>query len=137
MHAGEFEEETLRGYLAELLPAEQMAAVEKALRESAELRARLEDVRQNRGDLGLHTLGAIWRRNRLTCPTRAQLGSYLLEALAPEQADYLTFHLTVIACPFCMANYADLKHKSDSAPAAAPRHKRFFHSSRHLLSGDE
>jgi hypothetical protein len=137
MSADEFEEETLRGYLAESLTAERMAAVEKSLRESAELRARLEDVRQNRGDLGLHTLGAIWRRNRLTCPTRAQLGSYLLEALDPEQTRYLTFHLTVIACPFCLANYADLKQKSAAAPAADTRHKRFFHSSRHLLSGDE
>lgn len=137
MSADEFDDDSLRCYLAESLPAEGMARVEKALRESAELRARLEDVRQNRGDSGLHTLGAIWRRNRLTCASRAQLGSYLLDALDPDQSDYLTFHLTVIACPFCLANYADLKSKADPAPAAVTRHKRIFHSSRHLLSGDE
>jgi len=139
MCADDHDEETLRAYLAETLPAEGMAAVEKALRESAELRERLEDVRQNRGDLGLHTLGAIWRRNRLTCPSRAQLGSYLLEALDPDAAEYLTFHLTVIACPYCLANYADLQSKSDAdpSPASGPRHKRIYHSSRHLLSGDE
>ena len=52
------DEVTLRDYLADALPAEAQARVEKALRDSAELRARLEDVRQNRGDAGLHTLGA-------------------------------------------------------------------------------
>src|SRR5437588_10012693 len=101
--------ETLRSYLAESLPAEAMARVAKARRDSAELRARLEDVRQNRGDAGLHTLGAIWRRGRLTCPDRQKLGSYLLDALDPGLASYLTFHLDVIECPFCQANLADLK----------------------------
>ena len=72
------DDETLRAYLADTLAPGAQARVEKALRESAELRARLEDVRQNRGDAGLHTLGAIWRRGRLTCPTRQQLGSFLL-----------------------------------------------------------
>src|SRR6476646_1735553 len=96
--------ETLRGYLAESLPPEAMARVEKALRDSSELRAQLEDVRLNRGDAGLHTLGAIWRRMRLTCPTRQHWGSFLLEALDPDYADYLTFHLDVIGCPFCQAN---------------------------------
>ena len=129
--------EDLRSYLSESLPAEQMARIEKALRDSAELRARLEDVRQNRGDPGLHTLGAIWRRQRLTCPTRQQLGSYLLDALDPAYADYLTFHLDVIACPFCRANLADLKGKADhGAPVVAHRRRRIFHSSQHLLASD-
>jgi hypothetical protein len=129
---------TLRDYLADALPAEELARVEKALRDSAELRARLEDVRQNRGDPGLHTLGAIWRRARLTCPSRQQLGSFLLDALDPELAAYITFHLQVIDCPFCQANLADLKSKS--APPAAEarakaRHGRIVESSRHLLGG--
>ena len=131
------DDETLRSYLADGLPPEMSARVEKALRDSAELRARLEDVRQNRGDAGLHTLGAIWRRARLTCPTRQQLGSYLLDALDPELASYFTFHLDVIECPFCQANLADLKAKA-SQPAAAvkSRHARILKSSQHLL-GDE
>src|SRR5690349_10625614 len=104
--------ETLRAYLSETLPPGEMARVEKALRDSSELRAQLEDVRQNRPEGSLHTLGAIWRRARLTCPTRQQWGSYLLEALDPELADYYTFHLDVIACPFCRANLADLEGKS-------------------------
>jgi hypothetical protein len=128
--------DTLRDYLADALPPEDLARVEKALRDSAELRARLEDVRQDRGDPGLHTLGAIWRRARLTCPSRQQLGSYLLDALDPERAGYIKFHLEVVACPFCQANLADLKAKS--APAATEtrsRHGRILESSRHMLGG--
>jgi hypothetical protein len=126
--------ETLRAYLAETLPAEESARVEKALRQSSDLRAQLEDVRQNRGDGGLHTLGAIWKRGRLTCPTREQLGSYLLDALDPQWADYITFHLDVIACPFCKANLADLRGKAAHAVVNKTRHLRIFESSRHLLS---
>jgi len=131
------DDEILRSYLADSLPPEDLARVEKALRDSAELRARLEDVRNNRGDAGLHTLGAIWRRARLTCPTRQQLGSYLLDALDPELAAYLTFHLDVVECPFCQANLADLKAKSAQPSAATQsRHARILRSSQHLL-GDE
>lgn len=131
------DDETLRSYLADALPAEDLARVEKALRDSSELRGRLEDVRQNRGDPNLHTLGAIWRRGRLTCPSRQQLGSFLLDALDPGLAAYLRFHVDVIECAFCQANLADLKAKA-SQPAAAikSRHNRILKSSQHLL-GDE
>jgi len=131
------DDETLRSYLADALPAGDLARVEKALRDSAELRARLEAVRQNRADANLHTLGAIWRRGRLTCPTRQQFGSYLLDVLDPEFAAYLKFHLEVVACPFCQANLADLQAKT-SQPAAAvkTRHNRILRSSQHLLGDD-
>lgn len=129
------DDETLRSYLAESLPAEAMARVERGLRESSDLRARLEGVRQDRTDAGLHTLGAIWRRGRLTCASRQQLGSYLLDALDPTYAGYLAFHLDVVACPFCLANLADLRSKAEQA-ATTTRHRRIYHSSRHLLSND-
>ncbi len=91
---------------------------------------RLEDVRQNREDAGLHTLGAIWRRGRLTCPTRQQLGSLLLDALDPELASYIQFHLDVVACPFCQANLADLKARTaQPASAAQGRRNRILTSS--------
>ena len=131
------DDDTLRSYLADSLPAGELARVEKALRESSDLRARLEDVRQNRADTNLHTLGAIWRRGRLTCPSRQQLGSYLLEALDPDFADYLKFHLDVVECPFCQANLADLQAKASQPTAVIKgRHNRILKSSRHLL-GDE
>jgi hypothetical protein len=131
------DDETLRSYLADALPAEDMARVEKALRDSADLRGRLEEVRQNRGDPNLHTLGAIWRRGRLTCPSRQQLGSYLLDVLDPELARYVKFHVEVVECAFCEANLADLKAKAEQPPAVvASRHNRILRSSRHLLGDD-
>ncbi len=129
----------LRDYLADALTPEESARVEKALRDSAELRGRLEEVRENRADGQLHTLGAIWLRSRLTCPSRQQLGSFLLDALDPELASYLTFHLEVVECPFCQANLADLKRNAD-------RHQRerledpparILQSSQHLLGEDK
>ena len=133
----DFDLTTLRAYLADELPAGTLARVEKALRDSAELRARLESVRADRGEAGLHSLGAIWRRNRLTCPTRQQLGSLLLDVLDPDHADYIRFHIDVVACPFCQANLADLEGKAEAdTPAARTRQQQILQSSRHLLSGE-
>jgi hypothetical protein len=139
MHPDEpnsIDESTLRDYLADRLAPEDSARVEKALRDSASLRARLEDVRDDREDIQLHTLGAIWRRARLTCPTRQQLGSYLLDALDPDLADYFRFHLEVVECPFCRANLADLETQESAAGSSQGRRQRFLKSSAHLL-GDE
>lgn len=130
----------LREYLADALSPENSARVEKALRDSAELRARLEDVRQNRADTQLHTLGAIWHRSRLTCPSRQQLGSYLLDALDPELAAYFQFHLEVVECPFCQANLDDLKAQSQptsAGRASKSRQHRILQSSQHLLGEDK
>jgi hypothetical protein len=137
--AAPIDDAILRNYLADHLPAEELARVEKALRDSAQLRARLEEVRNNREDIQLHTLGAIWHRSRLTCPSRQQLGSYLLDALDPDLASYFKFHLEVIACPFCQANLADLDAQSKAATAAQAsrtRQHRILKSSQHLLGED-
>nr|WP_197490812.1 hypothetical protein [Planctomyces sp. SH-PL62] len=133
------DESALRAYLSDELPPDQMARVEKALRESATLRARLEDVRADREDFQLHSLGAIWRRSRLTCPTRQQLGSYVLDALDPELGAYFQFHLEVVECPICQANLSDLEAQSRSnsgSDGSRTRHQRILKSSEHLL-GDE
>ncbi len=138
-HLAPIDSEMLRHYLADNLPAEELARVEKALRDSAQLRAQLEDVRNNREDFQLHTLGAIWHRSRLTCPSRQQLGSYLLDALDPELAEYFKFHLEVVECPFCRANLADLETqaKTPAAPhASKTRQQRILKSIQHLLSED-
>ena len=87
----------------------------------------------------LHTLGAIWHRARLTCPSRQQLGSFLLDALDPELAAYLQFHIEVVECPFCQANLADLKAQSEAAAAAKAsktRQHRILQSSQHLLGSE-
>lgn len=98
----------LRDYLHDALPEAELAAVERALRASAELRAELDRVR-DREDRGEHTVGAIWRRERVSCPTREQLGGFLLGAADEGLLDYVEFHLTVIGCPYCQANLDDLK----------------------------
>lgn len=126
----------LRDYLADALGPEDSARVEKALRDSAELRARLEEVRHDRQDTQLHTLGAIWHRGRLTCPTRQQLGSFLLDALDPDLAGYIQFHIEVVECPFCYANLEDLKAQSQAPRASKSRQHRILQSSQHLL-GEE
>lgn len=131
------DEEILAAYLDETLPADEMARVEKALRDSAMVRDLLETVRRERSEGRLHSLGEIWIRNRLTCPTRQQLGSHLLDVLPPEMSDYIAFHLDVVACPFCRANLDDLK--SMAARSADPNasfvqlRERIVASSRKLL----
>jgi hypothetical protein len=133
------DEAILRDYLSDALSPEESARVEKALRDSAELRGRLEDVRHDRQDSQLHTLGAIWHRARLTCPGRQQLGSFLLDALDPDLAGYIQFHIEVVECPFCHANLEDLKAQSQAptaAKASKSRQHRILQSSQHLL-GEE
>ena len=73
-------------------------------------------------DRGEHSLGAIWRRERLTCPSREQLGSYLLQVLDEAEQEYLDFHLHEIGCPFCVANLADLQAmQKEPVPQARER----------------
>jgi hypothetical protein len=121
--------EQLAGYLDDQLGEQETAAVEQALRESEALRRQLRSVMQER-DRGEHSVGAIWRRKRLTCPNRQQLGSYLLGVLEPQLQEYVTFHLQVIGCAYCQANLADLRSlHTEPAPQVRQRRKRFFESS--------
>ena len=125
--------EQLAGYLDDQLSEQETAAVEQALRESETLRRQLRGVMQER-DRGEHSVGAIWRRKRLTCPNRQQLGSYLLGVLEPQVQDYVTFHLQVIGCAYCQANLADLRsRRQEATPQAQQRRRRFFQSSAGLL----
>jgi hypothetical protein len=121
--------EQLHGYLEDCLSDAETAKVEQALRESEPLQRMLRALMQDR-DRGEHSLGAIWCRERISCPTREQLGSYLLKALDSELQDYIDFHLDTIACAFCLANLADLQSlQKEPAPKAKERRRRFFESS--------
>ncbi len=130
----------LAAYLDEALPAETMAAVEDALRGDPQLMAQLAEIISRR-DAGMHSLGDIWRRHRLSCPTREQLGSHLLGILSDEESAYIRFHLDTIGCRYCQANFDDLKaqHADTSAKATAEktsaRRRKYFQSSAgHLRS---
>jgi hypothetical protein len=128
-----FSREQLTAYLDDALCDAETAQVEQALRQSAELRLQLRGLMGER-DRGEHSIGAIWRRQRLTCPTRTQLGNYLLKVLDDDRQDYLSFHLETIGCAFCLANLADLQALREVPTIHKERRqKRFFESSAGLL----
>jgi len=121
--------EQLHSYLEDCLGEAETAKVEQALRESQPLQKMLRAIMQER-DRGEHSVGAVWCRERLSCPTRQQLGSYLLKALDPALQDYIDFHLGTIGCAFCLANLADLRSlQREPAPKAKERQRRYFESS--------
>lgn len=119
----------LEAYLDEALPAEAMARIEGALRDDRQLAAQLVAINARR-DAGVHSLGEIWRRHRLSCPSREQLGSYLLRVLNADEAGFIQFHLNVSGCRTCTANFEDLKNRQTDEPAAVDsRRKKYFQSS--------
>ena len=74
--------EMLAGYLEDALGEAETASIEQALRGSEALRNQLRQMMQER-DRGEHSVGAIWRRKRLSCPKRENLGSYLIDSNTP------------------------------------------------------
>jgi len=128
-----FTREQLAAYIDDVLSENECAQVEQALRQSDGLRSQLRDVMAER-DRGEHSIGGIWRRQRLTCPTREQLGSYLLQVLESSQQEYMEFHLRTIGCAYCLANLADLQvQQNESLNHAQNRRRRFFESSAGLV----
>ena len=129
----DFTREQLAGYLDDALSEVETAQAEQALRQSEGLRQQLRGLMQER-DRGEHSVGAIWRRQRLSCPSREELGSYLLGALEPDHQEYLEFHLKTIGCSFCLANLADLESlQKEPATKVKERRRRFFESSAGFL----
>ena len=131
-----FSNAELEAYLDESLPIERMTAIEEVLRRDESLTAQLAQV-IGRRDAGLHSLGAIWRRNRLSCPSREDLGSYLLGVLPADVKDYVAFHLDTVGCRYCLANVEDLRAQQDAAESNKTeiRRQRYFQSSAGYLSG--
>lgn len=125
----DFTDQQLQAYLDESLAPDVMTEVEKGLRESDDLRERLVVVAGMR-EAGVHGLGEIWRRNRLSCPTREQLGSYILGAIDPNLEDYIKFHLEVVGCRVCNANLEDLKaQQTEQQQATQTRRQKYFQTS--------
>jgi hypothetical protein len=131
-----FTESELEAYLDEALESAEMAEIEKTLRRQPDLLQQLGLVNSRR-DAGLHSVGEIWRRHRLSCPTRDQLGSYLLGALNDDLRDYIEFHTQTAGCRFCLANLDDLKRQqAEVAESVATRRRKYFQSSAgYLRSG--
>lgn len=130
----EITRQMLRDYLHDALPDAELVAVEKAVRKDATIRERLNQVRQE-VDRGEHSIGAVWRRERLTCPTLSQFRLHLLQSLDdPELTAYIQFHLTLIGCPICQAIYDDLERlHTEPEVTTRARRKRIVDSSAGLL----
>lgn len=125
--------EMLRDYIHDALPDHELPLVERALRDQPGVQALFNQVRQDL-DRGEHSVGAIWRRERLSCPTRDHLGGYLLEALDPDLQDYITFHVKTVGCPHCTANLDDLaKKQSEAAEPVKKRRQRILKSTAGVL----
>jgi hypothetical protein len=125
----------LQAYLDEALAPAEMAAIEVELRKKPELLKQLAAINARR-DAGVHSVGEIWRRERLSCPTREQLGSYLLGALNQPHSQYIDFHLQTVGCRFCQANLEDLRRQQqETAETVKTRRTKYFQSTAgHLRS---
>ena len=131
-----FSNDELLAFLDELLPVERASTLEDLLRDSSDMRQRLA-VLMRRRDQGGHTVGEIWRRDRLSCPTRATLGSHLLGVLDESLNQYVEFHLETIGCRLCNAVIIELEESRQSQPANNHRRKRYFESSAGMLQKND
>ncbi len=125
----------LLAYVEEMLPAHRAAAVEQLLRDSSELRERAAELIRQR-DQGGRTVGEIWRRHRLSCPSRSELSSLVLGVLDPELADYIHFHIEQVGCRVCEANLDDLREAHaalQQSTSQTTRRDRIFESSAGIL----
>jgi len=128
--------EQILAYLDEMLPVDEMASLEQAMRRSESLRTRASGLVRRR-DQGVHAVGEIWRRLRLSCPARGQLGSYLLGTLDSESRKYIEFHTKTVGCRVCSANLDDLEQSRESSAEAPKRRSRIFQSSAGYLKKGE
>ncbi|QDT45092.1 hypothetical protein Pan241w_52100 [Gimesia alba] len=137
MEESPFTDQELLAYLDESLSIELMSEIEATLRHSDALRVRLASLSRQRNE-GVHSVGEIWRRNRLSCPSRSQLGGYLLETLSPDYLSYVEFHLNQTGCRYCSANLEDLKAGlSKASNETERRRQKYFQSSAGYLSAKE
>ncbi len=129
-------DEELLAYADELLPVEAAAAIELQLRDQSELRDRLDQLLTSR-DQGNLSIGDIWRTHRLSCPTRTELGLYLVEANPPDLQDYIHFHVQSVGCVFCQAQLEEMRATTQATAHDSDQQRRrdsLFASSAGLLS---
>lgn len=123
-----FTDAQLIAFLDEELEPGLSSRLETAVRDQPKLRDRLTVLRgQNLA--GLHTIGAIWRRHRLSCPDRAKLRKYVSGLLGKAESDYILFHLQEIHCRVCNANVDDLQDSTRDSNHSSVRRGRLFESS--------
>ena len=122
----EFTEAELIAFIDEALPADRSSELEGRLRDDAALRQRLVEMTQ-REITGVHSVAAIWRRRRLSCPDRETWGMFLIGAIDDDQAAWMRSHLEDVGCRYCEANVDDLRASRESD--ATERRRRYFQTS--------
>ena len=70
------------------------------------------------------SVSRVWVQERISCPHRDILRAYLAGGLDAGEQDYVTFHLRVIECPFCLANLEDLEVATSAAKEELRRRVR-------------
>ena len=130
-----FSDAEISAFFDEALSPARCSQLEHELRSNTQLRQRLIEVR-GRESAGLHTVGAIWRRNRLSCPDRSELGQFVLGTLETEQREYIQFHLQKIGCRYCQANLADIDPADKMPEQVTTRRSRYFQTSAGYLKKD-
>ena len=123
----QFTDEELLAYVEERLPSVRAAVVERQLRVSDVLTARLVKLLQS-VDCGDVTLGAMWRRGRWSCPSRAVLAGFVSGRLGDGLSQYLRFHVETVGCRVCEASLHDLR-RSEGDDEGQARTRKIFQSS--------
>lgn len=126
-----FTDEELLAYIDECLPVARSSEIETELRASDSLRRRLTQVIAD-VDQGGRTLGELWRRARVSCPSRSLWTAYLDGQTGETLRRYLQFHLETVGCRYCAANLDDLRSSDDAA--AKVRRQKIFQTSVGRLS---
>ena len=127
----------LEAYLDEELSPDDLAAIEDQLKSNPELVQELVAINTRR-EAGVHSIGGIWRRSRLSCPSREQLGSYLLGAMARAPREYVKFHLETVGCRYCLASVDDLRSvQAEAVETTSTRRAKIFQTSAGYLKRDQ
>ena len=124
---GSFTDEELLAYADESLSDGQSVIIERALRAHQPLVERMFRLLSGR-DQGEHSLGQIWRRERLSCPSRSVWAAFIDGRLGDGLTQYMQFHVETIGCRVCAANLADLNQR-DSSTENEHRTRKIFESS--------
>lgn len=130
MTARNWSDQQLQAYLNDELAESEQSSLERDLRAEAALRQRLEALSTQDET---HSVGEIWRRHRLSCPSREELQQKLDGRLPAEPSRYIEFHLQIVDCEICTANYADLQSQADRREEAERRRQSIFESSAGFL----
>ena len=130
----EFTNEELLAYADERLPSERSVLIEQFLRRDRALVERMASLLSQR-DQGERSLGQLWRKDRLSCPSRSVWAAYVDGRLGDGLKHYLQFHVETIGCRICAANLADLSRCEPSTDAER-RTRKIFQSSAGTLSSD-